>query len=410
MTFSLTKALNTIQLLIMVFLLSSFLVFDSYAWGKYTFIISAALILLISVIKNNGKLKFCFEPFIAMLLLFTAYVALTSFWSLSGFETLTKARTLLRIVVCGTMIYWSFLNDEDPYRLVLAFIFASYFTAIYSIYSYGFSNIIHVANSIYFSESFTNINSIALFLAFGCICDLYMMLFCRFRIYSLLSILSVAVIAATSSRKAIIFLFVGTLLLLLFRYAASESIGYRILKGFSILAFTAVAVYLLIQLPIFSHVNIRLEQMLNTFKGTGKMDTSSLMRNKLVELGISCWLKNPIGGIGIGATAIVAREELNFGSYLHNNFVELLAGGGIIAFLLYYAMYAHLIHGFFKLRKSDYQWFVFGIVFIILMLITDYGRVSYYSKTVTFELMLLFLTLRNVAYNRKEEPDDLQSD
>jgi hypothetical protein len=400
--------LNLIQWLITVFLVASFLLFDAYSWGKYVLVVSAALIFLITVIKNRFKIRLCLEPFIYLMLVFTAYVAVTAIWAISSTDTLTMARTLLRIVLCFVLIYWAYAYDTDPYRLITVVVSASYVVAIYYTLVLGIDNIISASDSI-LTDSSANINSVTLFLAFGCICSFYLMLYHRFRLYYLLSVLSIVIIASMRTRKAIIFVAVGVITLLLFRYSDSRSFFYRMLRVIAVLAVVLFLLYYVSQLSIFDGVRERMDQLLNSVTGSGKADTSSLMRQDLIKLGVFLWSKRPFNGIGVGNTHFVAAQYLYFNSYLHNNYVELLAGGGIAAFILYYSMYAYLVYGYIKLRKSDYQWFAFGLVIILLLLVTDYGRVSYYSKTVYFELMMLFLTLRIVRANRKEASDALKS-
>lgn len=408
MVLSTTKIINTIQWLITVFMSASFLLFDSYTWGKYSHIICAVLIFLLTVIKNKGKIRICLAPYILFLAVFSLFIALTSIWAITPSDTLQMTRTMLRTLGCFALVYWAYMDDDDPYRIVTAIIFASYVVAIYSITVFGFDKIVSVSSEIFSDESFANINSISMFLAFGIICELYLILFRGFRWYSLLTVLSIVVIAASRTRKSIVFVVLGVVLLLLFRFSKSKSVGFRLLRIVSVLFIAFSVVYIASQLPIFASVNMRLEQMLNTFLGEGKMDTSSLMRNELVELGLFCFSKKPLTGIGMACTHSYAWVNLYFDAYLHNNYVELLAGGGIFAFIIFYSMYVYLIWGFFKIKREAPEWFAFGIVMIMLMLLADFGRVSYYSKPVLFELMMLFLIVR-IVRRRKETADVLEA-
>ena len=90
---------------------------------------------------------------------------------------------------------------------------------------------------------------------------------------------------------------------------------------------------------------------------------------------------------------ILARDYLNFNAYLHDNFAELLCGGGIIGFCLYYAMYAYLFSQLWKYRKVDKQRVAFFALWLGLMLIMNYGMVTYYSKAQNFYLMIHFVNV-----------------
>ena len=410
MTISKSKLIDALQWSLTVFLLASYTIFSTSAWGRYIILLTSAMVLLTSVIKNRGWLRIRIEEFLLFFAAFTVYTALSSVWALSATDSLNTAGTLLRMLVCFAMVYWSYMDETDPYRLISAMVAASYVVAVYTVIAYGFSNIMNATDSILTTIKFANLNSIALFLALGIVCDLYLFLNRGARIYSLLSFLSIIIVAFTRSRKAIVFLVLGALLVLMFRYVASTSIVNRIIKIFLIVLFASLTVFFLAKLPIFSGVNARLEQMLNMLRGSGKIDTSTLMRSNLIQVGWKSFLERPLFGVGIGCTHIVAADYLNFDSYLHNNYIELLAGGGAAALLLYYGMYAYLLVNYFKLRKTDYQWYAFGLTVLLLTLITDYGRVSYYSDTVLFEVMVLFLICKIVSRNRKEISDSDETD
>lgn len=402
-----SQFLNNLKWLLTVFLLASFQLFDSYEWGKYSFLICSVLIYILSVIQSGWVAKFRVMPFICFVFVFAAFIAMTAFWSADYSDTLTMARTLLRTAVCFTLVYWAYMDEEDPYRFITIIVFASYIVAVYSVIVYGFNNIIEATDDIRLDNTYSNINSISLFLSLGFICDLYLILFRRFRIHSVMSILSFVIIIAAQSRKAAVFLVLGVFAMILFRFATSKNIGFQIMKAVFILVCLLVLLYFIIKLPFFSGIGNRVDLMINTFLGQGKMDTSSLMRNDLISLGFHCWGQRPIIGWGMATTHIFAEQYLYFPSYLHNNYLELLAGGGILCFAAYYSMHIYLIVKFFKIRKTHYQWFVLGVILIVLILLMDYGRVSYYSKANFFELMVLYLLADRISdsENRKDIED-----
>ena len=152
----------------------------------------------------------------------------------------------------------------------------------------------------------------------------------------------------------------------------------------------------LLQLPIFDGVMDRMESLMAGWTGEGDTDSSADMRNRMIALGWRTFLEHPVGGIGMGCAHILARRELAFDSYLHNNFVELLAGGGLIAFFLYYAMYAYLIVNMIKYRNFRDNEFWLCAILITLLLIMDYGMVSYTSKQTYYYFMVFFLMVKNL--------------
>ena len=73
--------------------------------------------------------------------------------------------------------------------------------------------------------------------------------------------------------------------------------------------------------------------------------------------------------------------------------------GGAIGFFIYYAAYAYLLAQFLKYRKYQGKAFSIVLTVLIVFLIMDYGRVSYYQKQHYIYLLLYFCEL---AYMKKE--------
>ena len=111
--------------------------------------------------------------------------------------------------------------------------------------------------------------------------------------------------------------------------------------------------------------------------------------------------KNPLVGVGMGCPRIIAKQVLNFDAYLHNNFIELLAAGGIIGFALYYIeSYIYLFIEFYKLRNYKDENFIICVILSIILLFRDYAMVSMYSK-ITFVYFLIFFLEIEKTKDRK---------
>lgn len=77
--------------------------------------------------------------------------------------------------------------------------------------------------------------------------------------------------------------------------------------------------------------------------------------------------------------------------YLHNNYWEMLADGGIIGFIIYYWIYAFILKKMIKFRRLSDGEFVICFTFLILSLILDNAAVSYLSKTTYYKLLFIFI-------------------
>lgn len=401
MTKSLHKAVMSLIFIFTTALFVLFILFNTYTWGKYTFFCLSIGIFALGCTIQHGKTTLRFTPYIAMNVLFICFVLLSSLWAISSSDSATMARTLTRTFVCAYAVYITYINipELDVTVLLKAVMWAGYIVSLYTLFFYGLDTIIAAGSSsgLRVDNEFANVNTIGLACALSCVIQINLK-YLRPREHlfpsALLMIPSVVVIAATQSRKALVFLIVGTL-----GYAfvkAQKSQKSILIKGFKILFWILILAFILywiLQLDAFEGIRERMEAMLNAVLGSGKVDHSTVLRNNLRTLGLTWFRKYPVGGIGIANPHILANQYYAFDAYLHDNFVELLCGGGIIGFCLYYAMYVYLFSQLWKYRKVDKQRVAFFALWLMLMLAMNFGMVTYYSKSQNFYLMIHFMNV-----------------
>lgn len=374
-----------------------FILFDTYTWGKYAFIGLSICIFMLGCGINNGKIGIRFTQYITFNVMFIGFTLFSSLWAISASDSVVMARTLMRIFICAYMVYITYLNtpELDEMMLLRSVMWAGYIVSLYSLSFYGLDRMIVAGSSnLRISNEFANVNTIGLACALSCVIQINFKCLSSKKHFSpsaLLMIPSVVVIAATQSRKALVFLIVGVLGYAFIKAQKSpKSIfikGFKIMFGILVLSFVF---YWILQLDIFEGIRERMEGMLNAGFGNGQVDHSTIVRNNLKTLGIEWFLRYPLGGIGIANPHILANYYYSFDAYLHDNFVELLCGGGIIGFGVYYSMYVYLFIQLWKYRKTDKQRVTFFAMWLGLMFAMDYGMVSYYGKSNNFYLMIHF--------------------
>ena len=378
-----------------------FILFDSYTWGKYVLLGLSACILLLGIGITHSKIVLKFNPYAALNILFIVFVLLSSMWAIDASDSVIMARTLMRIFVCAYAVYITYLSipELDETVLLKAVMWAGYIVSIYTLFFYGLDTIIAAgsSSSLRVDNEFANVNTIGMACALSCVIQInlkYLRLKEHLFPSALLMIPSIVVIAATQSRKALVFLIAGAL-----GYAfvkAQKSKKSILIKGFKILLWIlilAFVLYWILQLDVFDGIRERMESMLNAVFGSGQADHSTIVRKNLRALGIEWFLRYPLGGIGIANPHILAKQYYAFDAYLHDNFVELLCGGGIIGFSLYYSMYVYLFLQLWNYRRIDPQRVAFFALWLGLMLAMNYGMVTYYSKAQNFYLMIHFVNV-----------------
>ena len=390
-------SIDNICWILTVFLITSFTVFEKYSWGKLVFVMIGIITYSIYAIRNK-KIVFLFGSYQKFFSIFIVSVFLNSIWSIDGSKTLEKVVTLSEIMIAFSLIYVYYSTFISTDKLVSAVKWGGYIVAIYTIMYYGSSSIIFATSRM--QNDYSNVNTIGLYCAIACFIQVYEIIQKRkIDKAACLMIPSIIVIAATESRKAIIYLVIGVILLFVFKNAGDKNVTKMILQAIISIALVIAIIYYLSSLTIFRGINQRMLSLYNLYIGRGSYDHSAWARNQMIIRGIQCWLDNIIGGIGISTTGTLIFD-LGYNSYLHNNYVDLLAGGGIICFVCYYSMYVYLFYNFFKYRRYDMSRAVFFLIWIILTLFMDYGMVSYYSKAQWFYVMIMFLSVNCLRRNR----------
>ena len=158
--------------------------------------------------------------------------------------------------------------------------------------------------------------------------------------------------------------------------------------------------YLLLSLPMFAKMQTRFTMVLGLFSSNAMMDTSTFMRQQMIIAGFYQFLQTPWLGVGIGSTPLVTLYAVGYETYLHNNYIEMLAGGGLIGATLYYSIF--FLTGIPLCRQQSNGDANTGmcLVLLVLMLLMDGAMVSYYEKGTYFFILLFFV---QVQLNKRRE-------
>lgn len=386
---------NTIEALT-IFLFVSFLLFERYAWGRYSFFLVSALILFLSAVKHGGKIRICFGTFHFFMLAFMLFTLFSSLWALNSKDSLVMSLTLLRLLACSSFLYWHYIREPNIFELVKATMWSGYFVALYTINFYGIRTVLLATTGVAtrLNNDYTNVNTIGMVCALSLVIQIWGLLY---KIISWKTVIfappTLLVIAATQSRKALLFAVGGVFMILLFKQSSQKNFMKKFFRVILSVLVLIIILYAVIKLDLFSGLSERLEGMFNMFTGRGKAESSAVRRSKMISLGLEWWKKYPILGIGIANPHILTARYLNLDAYLHNNFVELLCGGGVIGFTLYYGRYLYLFWELWKYRNVEKNFFAIGFIWLTMMLVMDFAMVSYYFKLQNFYFMIHFLNV-----------------
>lgn len=403
MKISLTKIAEKLIWVLTVFLFVSFMVFETYTWGRYAFLAASVLILVLDVLSHRRRFTIRLERYHWHTLAFAGFTAFSALWALDSGNSLTQATTILLTLACSSMLYIHYKRELDIQRLLDAVRWTGFVVAIYAILFYGLDVIQLAAAGKRLDNDFSNVNTIGMAAALSCVIQIHEVLYGRSRKATVMMIPCVIMIAACQSRKALVLLLMGTFAVYVLKNRQSKNWTNKLFRMVMLLIGAVLLVSMLYSLPIFAGVRVRMDRMILGLLGQSGADSSTLLRQEMTELGWEWFLKNPLSGVGVGCPHILARRYIGRDTYLHNNFAELLCGGGLPGFCIYYSMYVYLFKNLWKYRQGDQKLFEIGLVWLVLMLFLDYGMVSYYSKQQWFYLMIHFLNVFHLKKNYMEK-------
>lgn len=203
-------------------------------------------------------------------------------------------------------------------------------------------------------------------------------------------ILAVAYLAlySSGSRRAIIVIALCACFILV-EWAITAKTLTR--KGVALVGAIGIA---LLSLPfvVESKFFFRLESLISYLSGGAMIREQSIgVRSGMVDYALSVWASSPFVGVGVDNFRIISP----YGTYSHNNYLEILAGLGAFALILYYfpvLMTARMLSKNREVSRSsvgrqERRWLLLvGAV----ILISDAFSVSYYDK-VSWLILATFL-------------------
>ena len=396
--------INGITFVLTTYLFSCFPTFEDSFSSWYLLI---GVCTLVFAIKTRGMIELKFEPYYVFNMLMIIYTFTSSICAWAPYFALKIACSMAVRFICFSLLYIAFSKDNSVLPFISICKWAGYIVMIRQYMHYGISQLVNMLLS---AERATNevgnVNVIGMTIAFSCIFELLEII--RKKKITLSSIMlapAFLIISATQSRKALLVLIIGIILIACFYFIDKEHIIKSIFR-LGIFAVGLFLIYLLFKAsPAFSGLAGRMELLFNLLRDEGEIGGSSLARMKMISIGWEQFWKTPWFGVGMDNGRVVASVYTNgeFNAYLHNNYIELLCDGGIFGFIIYYSRYVYIIYAMIRNIDKKNDGYYPCIIMIIILLVMDYGRVSYYQRHTQVYFILLFMELNTIALNNNNK-------
>jgi len=406
MKISINKIIDKVTTFVLVIYIIALAAFENYEPTSWIASYLLYLFLIISFIRMLiiGKIKLTYYS--TIMLIYGALLALSLFWAKDfeyGFTTLYWYMTCFIL----TLFVSNFVDRKEKiYSIINAYMIAGVVLSLllYSVYSLDIFDV--AANSKYglrLGGEIGNANAIGLSLAFSVCFALYLLVNFKNSITKkILYIVSICitgpVLFLSGSKKALFVLLFGILYMFI-TYKTDKKIIFSKLKGLSVsIAFLFLVYWLLNNVSAFWYIGQRVNEMFLTFQGQGVSNTD-LTRINMINTSIEQFSNAPLLGNGIAHSRVV------FGTYSHNNYVEILMNTGIVGFLIYYSVYLISIYKSYRISKDEESLVIIIRFILITLTIIEMGLVSYYSRYYQMLLAAISSVLtkgRKIKYVKKD--------
>lgn len=387
-----TSVSEKIKDILVVLLYTSFVTFSNDTNGVYYMLVLILLIYLIHFKSYGLSIFNSIGVFHIYMLGVSAFCFISTLWAINANYAIEKGLTIIELLIVFTLLYEAY-SKASIKRLLLIVMWSGFILSVFTILFVGLDNMQDtIADAGRIENSFANVNVIGMCCSTSILISFYFLQSRRNIIDILMCVSCLIVVSATGSRKAFVMLVIGILYIMLYK-PYEQKMKKGISKYIVLLLSVSVLVVMVIiigQSGFFEGTLERMDGLIASLTGKGEEDSSSMIRAYYRMLGFQQFSETPLLGIGMGNARLLALEYTANDCYLHCNYAEVAANGGVLGLLVVYWIYIVLIRREIDLLKTD-PYAVMILLIIILNLILDYGNVSYYSKDTYFMLMICCL-------------------
>ena len=374
-------------------LFSSFYIFNTNEYSRFILLGITLIILGLEFLYYGKKFPLYWHTFHTLMLLFAIFCFASALWAIEPYPAIIQGSIILQLLICMSVLYTYYLNSDSTTPLWDIIMWSGYIVTVYAFLYYGLDtikNILSYAERL--DNAFANVNDIGMLAALSVTITLYDILFKKFKWYHLLAILNIILIAATGSRKALFLLIAGTALITFLRYSA-KNFFLSLFHYIILFCLCLVLFRLLLEISIFEGVKERFDTMFNMWRNLGKVDSSAFLRSWMIQVGWEQFKQTPIIGVGMSNSGIILERVIRR-TYFHNNYIEMLACGGIVGTVLYYQLFLIPAIQLFRQRFCPDKNTMLCLILIMLIFMMDMGAVSSGAKSTYFYLMIIFIQVK----------------
>ena len=221
-----------------------------------------------------------------------------------------------------------------------------------------------------------NVNTVAMNLSVFALVIYYEILFEQKKKVWPLFVICALFILLTGSKKGLMGIALAIILLSIFKYK------WRAYKYVLPILLIGIILYILKNSPYFySIIGRRINAFIVSLE-TDQTNGSTGERIGMYEIGWQIFKQSPIFGNGYGYFA----NNTIYGTYSHNNYIEMLVSFGLLGTGLYYSLFVQLIICGLKKVAKDYHIILF-ICLIFMQISFDFASINYYDNAMMYVVL-----------------------
>lgn len=189
----------------------------------------------------------------------------------------------------------------------------------------------------------------------------------------------------SGSKKAFLMIPIGVFSLIILKFQFRNTLKLFVSIGIAVIVFLLVS-----KLPIFQ---MPIERLIIFVSGESSSDA---FRFGLIKKGLNLLQFRPLLGYGYGSYSLIS----GFGTYAHNNFIELAINFGILGLLTYYSMYMYSYHMIRK-KVGKKQYFEFNLLFTLLIIdvLMGVAMVQFVEKSAWISMGVYLASAENIRFS-----------
>lgn len=235
-----------------------------------------------------------------------------------------------------------------------------------------------------------NPNTIGLVLGYASVITIFLIKRRNSKILYFLLILFVLIAMMTGSRKSFLLIILGISSVIMLENKKKKTLVLNLI----LIALLSIGLYYVVMNSplLYNVIGQRLEG-LGLF--SNEMNASTSTRMTMIKEGLNFIKERPFLGYGLENYRVLSK----YGTYSHNNYIEIAVTSGVIGLLIYYSLPIFLLLSSFKKNLKNKNYAIITVL-VGMVLIMDFGMVSY-SQIITQVILAICVSYYTILARKQ---------